>query len=414
MAFCVHAPEHTEWTRGLPVARTPLLTFSHLRWEFVYQRPQHVMSRIAQTRPVLFIEEPLGNAPSDTWERTEVSRGLCVYRPRLRGEVSELGGFDPAYSQRMVALLEQLVMHEGIGRHTAWLYTPQALPMAHALAPEVLVYDCMDELANFRNASPELPALERELLRHADVVFTGGPSLYRAKKDLHPNVYCFPSSVDVEHFAKGRMGGPVATDIESLPRPRLGYYGVIDERFDATLIDAMSTAHPDWQIVLVGPVVKIDANELPRRDNIHYVGARPYKDLPRYLAGWDVCLLPFALNAATRYISPTKTLEYMASEHPIVTTSIRDVVGPYGDVVYVGDGPADFVAACEQALAARPNEVNRRRADMKKILANTSWDETVRGMLGAIAGAERRFAHNGRSIGLLVEATSPTTAITAP
>ena len=164
------------------MAHTPLLVYSHLRWDFVYQRPQHVMSRIARTRPVLFIEEPVGNAATDTWERNEISRGLCVYRPRLRGEVGELGGFAPEYGERMVALLEQLVMHEGIGRHTAWLYTPQGLQLAHALAPEVLVYDCMDELANFRHASPELPLLERELLRHADVVFTGGPSLYQARK----------------------------------------------------------------------------------------------------------------------------------------------------------------------------------------------------------------------------------------
>jgi len=362
------------------------------------------MSRLAQTRPVLFIEEPVGNAAADGWERSEPSRGLCVYRPRLRGDVGDLDGFDPKYTERMIALLEQLVMHEGICRHTAWLYTPRALQMAHALAPEVVVYDCMDELANFRNASPDLPVLERELLRQADVVFTGGPSLYRAKKNLHPKVFCFPSSVDVEHFSKGRSGGVVAADMEPLPRPRLGYYGVIDERFDASLIDAAARAHPEWQLVLVGPVVKIDVAELPRHDNIHYVGPRPYKDLPRYLAGWDVCLLPFALNDATRFISPTKTLEYMAAEHPIVTTSIRDVVGPYSDVVHVGDGPDEFVAACEQALDAGTVDENRRRAQMKKILARTSWDETVRGMSVALTEAEGRFAHSGRSIGLLIEA----------
>ncbi len=394
------------------MAHTPLLVYSHLRWDFVYQRPQHVMSRIARTRPVLFIEEPVGNAASDTWERNEISRGLCVYRPRLRGEVGELGGFAPEYGERMVALLEQLVMHEGIGRHTAWLYTPQGLQLAHALAPEVLVYDCMDELANFRHASPELPLLERELLRHADVVFTGGPSLYQAKKDLHPKVFCFPSSVDTEHFAKGHIGGAVAPDLEPLPHPRLGYYGVIDERIDLGLIAAMADAHPEWHVVLVGPVVKIDASELPRRDNIHYVGARPYKELPRYLAGWDVCLLPFALNDATRYISPTKTLEYMASDHPIVTTSIRDVVVPYRDLVHVGDGPDDFVAACERALDVRPAEASRRSAMMKKVLASTSWDETVRRMCAAVAEAEGRFAHSGRAVGLLIE-TPLTSAPTA-
>jgi UDP-galactopyranose mutase len=216
-------------------------------------------------------------------------------------------------------------------------------------------------------------------------------------------VHCFPSSVDVAHFREGRAGKRVAPEEAALPRPRLGFFGVIDERFDTSLIDALASEHPEWQIVLVGPVVKVDPADLPRHPNVHYLGARPYAELPSHLAGWDVSLLPFALNEATRYISPTKTLEYMAAEHPIVSTSIRDVAGPYGDVVYLGDGPKEFVKACERALAAPAAERNARRAAMREILAGTSWDRTVRGMCEAMNEAESRFAHQGRALERLVE-----------
>jgi UDP-galactopyranose mutase len=356
------------------------------------------MSRMAKRRPVLYIEEPIGGAASDTWERRDVLPGLHVYRPRLRGAVN---GFDLDKTDRLVSLLEQMLTHEGVGRHTAWLYTPQAFPMANALASDVLAYDCMDELANFKFAAPQLPELERLMLRHADVVFTGGPSLYRAKKDLHPNVYCFPSSVDVEHFSKGRSG-PIAPEIARLPTPRFGFFGVIDERFDASIIDAMASAHPEWQIVLVGPFVKIDAESLPRRDNIHYLGSRPYAELPSLLAGWDVCLLPFALNDATKFISPTKTLEYMAAGRPIATTSIRDVVEPYGDVVQVGDGPNGFVKACERALETPTDPTSPTGVRMAEILAKTSWDTTVANISAVLSKCEDRFARRGRAIQRLI------------
>jgi glycosyltransferase involved in cell wall biosynthesis len=222
-------------------------------------------------------------------------------------------------------------------------------------------------------------------------MFTGGPSLFRAKQARHPNVHCFPSSVDAAHFRVGGTGErppvPEAEDQAGLPHPRLGFYGVIDERLDLPLLDFIAAAHPEWQIVLVGPVVKIDPATLPRRENIHYYGQRSYDDLPRYLAGWDVCLLPFARNDATRFISPTKTLEYMAAELPIVSTPITDVVEPYGDIVYAGDTPEAFQAACEAALAATPQERSRRATQMRRVLAGTSWDVTVSAMEKLLAAA---------------------------
>jgi glycosyltransferase involved in cell wall biosynthesis len=265
----------------------------------------------------------------------------------------------------------------------AWLYTPMALPLALSLDPDAAVYDCMDELSLFAGAPPELLGLEEQLLEYADVMFTGGPSLFRAKQSRHPNVHCFSSSVDADHFRlRDSVGNEVseAEDQAELPHPRLGFYGVIDERLDLEIVRRLAEAHPEWQIVLVGPVVKIDPDQLPRLSNIHYFGQRSYDELPRYLAGWDVCLLPFARNDATKFISPTKTLEYMAAELPIVSTPITDVAEPYGHIVYLGDTPDEFIAACEAAMASSADERASRAAQMRQVLAGTSWEVTVAAM----------------------------------
>ena len=277
-------------------------------------------------------------------------------------------------------LLRRLVEEQGIEESIAWFYTPMAVPLLDVLRPRVIVYDCMDELSAFRGAPPQMLEREAELLRRADVVFTGGPSLYRAKKHRHANVHCFPSSVDQAHFGQARSGVSDHAEQMSLPHPRLGFFGVIDERFDVALLDAVARARPEWQFVLVGPVVKIDPASLPRHSNIHYFGQRSYQELPRFLAGWDVCLLPFARNEATRFISPTKTLEYMAAERPIVSTSITDVAEPYGDIVYLGDTAGEFVAACERALTDSAGERDSRFARMRQVLARTSWDATAAAM----------------------------------
>jgi UDP-galactopyranose mutase len=369
-----------------------IVVFSHLRWNFVYQRPQHLLSRLAATRPVFFIEEPEFDADGPVrWERSSPHPNVTVLRPRTPIEAP---GFTSEQLSLLAPLMQDLARELESARIVAWLYTPLALPLLRALSPEVVVYDCMDELSLFLGAPPELLTREAELLRCADVMFTGGPSLYQAKQARHPNVHCFPSSVDAAHFRSAREGQPSqvaeAVDQAGLPHPRLGFYGVIDERLDIGLLAYLAEHRPDWQFVLVGPVVKIDPSTLPHRPNVHYFGQRSYDELPRYLVGWDVCLLPFALNEATRFISPTKTLEYMAAERPIVSTPITDVAEPYGDVVYLGSTPEEFLAACDAALGAAPEERARRAARMREVLAGTSWDVTVAAMEKLIAEAVAR------------------------
>ncbi len=371
-----------------------IVAFSHLRWNFVYQRPQHLLSRLAAKRPVFFVEEPeLDPHGPPRWNRSHPQPNVTVLRPHTPIAAP---GFHADQLPALEPLIAELAAELGDSTVAAWLYTPLALPLAQALGPAATVYDCMDELSLFLGAPPELLSREAALLECADLMFTGGPSLFRAKQARHPNVHCFHSSVDAAHFRMARQeepsGIPEADDQARIPHPRLGFFGVIDERLDLGLLDFIATARPEWHIVLVGPVVKIDPALLPRRKNIHYFGQRSYEELPRYLQGWDVCLLPFALNDATRFISPTKTLEYMAAELPIVSTPITDVAEPYGNIVYLGDGPQEFLGACEAALHSSPAERADRTAGMRRVLAGTSWDVTVSAMEKLLAAALARKA----------------------
>lgn len=360
---------------------TTLIVFSHLRWSFVYQRPQQLMTRLARHYRILFFEEPLPDGRAFL-EITEPARNVRVCRPHT-GIASP--GFHDAQLPVLHRLLEELLRRERIVDYAVWLYTPMALPLTQRLAPRAIVYDCMDELSAFLNAPRQLLQRENALLKSASLVFTGGPSLYRAKRARHPAVYCFPSSVEAGHFAQARDASIDHPEQRALARPRLGFYGVIDERLDLGLIERLADARPHWQLAMVGPVVKIDPAALPRRSNIHYFGQRDYAELPHFLAGWDACLLPFALNEATRFISPTKTLEYMAAQKPIVSTPIADVAEPYGHIVHLASGAAGFVAACEAALTASPDERRRRTEQMRRTVEGTSWDGTAEQMHQLIA-----------------------------
>lgn len=359
-----------------------LVVFSHLRWNFVYQRPQHVLTRLAARWPVIFIEEPVPNASEDRIEYIAAAPGVEVWRPHLRGGAQ---GFHADHKTPLQRLVGKCLQEQRINDYWVWFYTPMALPMAEKLEPEGIIYDCMDELSMFRGAPKELIDQEAALFKAADVVFTGGRSLHNAKKNRHRNVHCFPSSVDALHF---RQGTPDHRLQKHIARPRLGYCGVIDERINLDLIAGVADARPEWQIVMVGPVVKIDEATCPQRPNIHWLGQQSYQDLPAFINGWDVCLLPFALNESTRFISPTKTLEYMACGRPSVSTAIRDVVEPYGHVVPIKEDAAGFVAACETFLNGQPEQRAVHDRAVADIIARTSWDNTAEQMAELISKAE--------------------------
>lgn len=352
-----------------------IIVFCHLRWDFVYQRPQHLLSQLAQHYKIIVVEEPIFAAGESSLKSYSPAPNITVYQPHTSIHAS-------GFHDDQLAVLEPLIasLTRAGEKPIVWFYTPMALPLLKQLDAGMVIYDCMDELSAFQNAPKQLLQREKALLSVADIVFTGGPSLYQAKRNLHPNVHCFPSSVDAVHFEQAldrTNGHPLQASIIG---PRLGFYGVIDERLDLGLIAALADSHPLWQIILVGPVVKINPDTLPKRENIHYFGQQPYQALPQFLAEWDVCLLPFALNEATRFISPTKVLEYMAAELPIVCTAINDVVTPYGDIVAIGYDNEEFIAACESALSASVPQKNVMAEKMRAIVASTSWERTANAM----------------------------------
>ena len=335
------------------------------------------MTRCAKERRVFFIEEPVwceGERPRLELQHTD---GVIVAVPHLPHGTTTVAG--------VRQLVDELLVTHHIHRYVLWYYTPMALSFTAHLSADAVVYDCMDELSGFADAPAELKALEAELLTRADVVFTGGQSLYEAKRHTHPNIHPFPSSVDVEHFAQSRRIESDPDDQAPVPHPRLGFFGVIDERMDLELLAGIAAARPSWQLVMLGPVVKIDPATLPRRPNIHYLGSKTYQQLPHYIAGWDVALLPFARNDATRYISPTKTPEYLAAGKPVVSTSIRDVVRPYAHIglARIADTVDGFVDACEAALV-EDSVVRLREADV--FLRQTSWDGTWTRMRQLVEG----------------------------
>ena len=378
-----------------------ILCFSHLRWDWVWQRPQHLLTRLAAQgrHRIFFIEEPLPRAedrtgdPRPGWHLSEVAPGITRCVPLFDATWPFFLDEEGHDTRTMRRLLDELLAAQGVTGAVAWVYTPLALPLLRDLDRQAVVYDCMDELALFAGAPPELHDRETALLGRADVVFTGGRGLYEARVGRHSNLHLFPSSVDRDHFARALdPATPVPPDARP-GTPTLGFYGVLDERLDLALLDAVAALRPDWQFVLVGPVAKIAPGALPRRPNLHYPGQRDYADLPGYLKGWDVCLMPFALNDATRFISPTKTLEYLAADKPVVATSVPDVVTGYRGVVRFADDPDAFVARCAAALAETPAARTMRVAAGRALLARTSWDTTVERMAALLeATIEARLA----------------------
>lgn len=350
-----------------------LICFSHLRWNFVYQRPQHLLSRATESYRVWFLEEPVYDDGEPRLSQCKQANRLTVVVPHLPHGTNS----DQA-RQLQKELLDTFMVSQQIDNFVAWYYTPMALLFSDHLKPKLTVYDCMDELSAFWGAPPQLLDQEKKLMQRAGVVFTGGYSLYEAKQHRHPNIFAFPSSIDFAHFATARQPQP---DQRTIASPSIGFSGVIDERFDYQLLGEMASRRPDWQFVLIGPIVKIDHNMLPKGPNVHYLGMKAYSDLPYYFSNWDVAMMPFALNDSTRFISPTKTPEYLAAGLPVVSTPIRDVVRTYGseDFVQVVNSPDAFIKAIELALAKKhPQNWSAIDAFLKKNSWNNTWHEMHR------------------------------------
>lgn len=348
-----------------------LVCFSHLRWGFVFQRPNHLLTRFSKHQRVFFIEEPIFHDSDDKLQIENFNENLYVVTPFLKHGLNE-----KEIQNRQRKFLDNLFSNMQVTRYFSWYYTPMALPFTEHLNPELVIYDCMDELSAFKFAPPELTIKEKELFKKADIVFTGGHSIYESKKNHHHNIFPFPSSIDKHHFGVARTVKNDPADQAHIPHPRFGFFGVVDERFDIDLLDNVAKAKPDWHFVILGPVVKIDPATLPAHANIHYLGGKKYEELPSYIAGWDIATILFAMNESTKFISPTKTPEYLAAGKPVISTPIKDVVSPYGDnkLVHIARNAEEFIKAAEKELKKKRKSIWLKKVD--EFLAFNSWDRT--------------------------------------
>ncbi|HYG01017.1 MAG TPA: glycosyltransferase family 1 protein [Chryseosolibacter sp.] len=356
---------------------TDLVCFSHLRWNFVYQRPQHLLSRFSKQFRTFFIEESIFDATTENFlEINNPQENLFVVVPHLIGEKSE-----EVNVSVQKELLSKLFIDKQITSYFFWYYTPMAVAITDQFNPTVIVYDCMDELSAFKFAPQSLKDRENELFTKADLVFTGGYSLYEAKKHKHPDVHAFPSSIDYAHFSKARQYTTDPLDQAHIPHPRIGYFGVLDERMDFDLVEAVARRKPEWSFVMVGPLAKISPESLPKLPNLYYLGMKQYAELPEYISGWDVAMMPFAHNESTRYISPTKTPEYLAAGKPVVSTPIIDVLRQYGrhGLVSIAGTAEEFVRVT--AIALTNSEREEWLENVDDILAQNSWDKTWQRMM---------------------------------
>jgi len=362
-----------------------LLCFSHLRWDFVYQRPQHLMTRFSEFSAVYYLEEPIYETIDNaflTFSQRLPNLWVCV--PHLPHGLNKVDT-----NKQLKSLLNIFFINRDTDDFVFWYYTPMALEFSYKFVPGLTIYDCMDELSAFKFAPEELKDLEKRLFNKADIVFTGGQSLYEAKKHQHYNIHPFQSSIDKKHFEKARCKKSEPIDQVEIAGPKLGFYGVIDERFDIDLIRGIADARPEWQIMLIGPVVKIDPATLPKNKNIHYLGPKKYEELPLYLSGWDVALVPFLLNESTRFISPTKTPEYLAGGKPVVSSAIKDVINPYAKnkLVSIGADADDFVSAIDILL--KQSEYQTWLLQVDNFLADNSWDNTFSSMMELMVTTRR-------------------------
>ena len=375
-------------TRAAPPRQKSLiLCFSHLRWDFVWQRPQQLLSRAASAYDIVYVEEPVVSS--------DATPPLVTQTPLPGLQVVQLHvGPDTSAAQAQAELARQVQMLVPPSRDVLlWYYTPMALPIACSFKARFSLYDCMDDLASFRHAPPSMRQNEELLMRRADLVLTGGLSLHESRRDRHPNVHLFPSSVDAAHFRRARMPSVDPPDQRAIPRPRIGYFGVIDERIDLGLVADLAAMRPHWHFVLLGPTAKIDPASRPTAPNIHWLGIKPYVELPAYLQGWSAGFMPFARNDATRYISPTKTPEFLAAGLPLVSTPIADVQALYGDLVYFAASAEPFAAALEAAMKQRTPEW---LAQVDAKLSGQSWDDTwsrIASLLPPPLPSRRAIAH---------------------
>jgi len=357
--------------------RRDIVCFAEHGWNFTSDRPQHLLKRFAKGFRVFYIESPAFHANTDRYDITLTDEQVIVVVPHLQGDPTQQD-----VTTRWRELLIRLFNEERIDSYIFWYYTPQALKVSNHFTPDLVIYDCMDRPSE----TDVMHESEHELLEFADVVFTSGQRVFEATRKLHENTYLFPNSIDRDHFAAARAFKFDPPDQANIPHPRFGFFGEIDQRIDFDLLVTVSKKRPQWHFILVGSVVNVSASQLPNYRNFHYLGAKRYEELPHYIGGWDITMIPFAHNDYTRFINPIKTAEYLAAGKPVISAPITDVIRPYGisGLVSIAGTANEFVKVAEEMLAADQEAKSTWLYKVDRYLAGQSWDKTWGEMMGLI------------------------------
>jgi glycosyltransferase involved in cell wall biosynthesis len=282
----------------------------------------------------------------------------------------------------IVATLRWLMWRERIRRPIAWFMVPHLSSVVGRLGERLSVYYCIDDYSALPDVNEEaVRAMDEELTRKADLVFVASDTLLDQKSALNPNTHVSPHGVDYDHFACAQDDRlPVPADAAGMARPVVGFFGLIERWIDLDLVDFLAERRPTWTFLMIGRVAVPD-EELPRRPNIHFLGKRPYAELPAYGRAFDAAIIPYRLTRQVLHANPIKLREYLAMGKPIVSVSTPEI-DKYADVVRIADSREEFLAGLDELLARAPTEAEVRER-MGRV-APESWDARLRGVLGIV------------------------------
>jgi len=372
--------------------RKTIICFSHLTWDRnLFQRPQQLMLRFSKRFNVLYVSGySCRQFFIDLFRRKKthsyhVTDNLAVYSPFALPPIKKYSSITIRLNKILLSFLvkrrlKKLKFKDPI----LWIYHPRYIDAIGKFKEELIIYDCMDDftslLSDYEDRERNIKD-ERALLKKADMVFAGGYSIAELKRDSREHIHVFPSAVEIYHFKKARSDNlEMPDDITDIPHPILGYWGAIDERVDHELLKRLAMKHPEWSIVLLGPIVRHKAGDLSylkEIKNIFWLGPKDYSLLPNYAKAFDVCLIPFVLSREGKFLSPTKTLEYLATGKPVVSTPITDVVRFYDGVVGIADGPDEFGMAVRRCMEEDNASMKQKRICFTE---NKSWEDTAEKM----------------------------------
>ena len=405
-------PVHSMSAREAMLRDQDIICLSSIDWDFIWQGHQEIMSSLAQQgNRVLFIENTGVRTPNfhdlprlrrrlwNWWHATKGFRqereNLYIYSPLI---------FPFPYSRLacwmnralLLRALQRWMRTVGFRHSIVWTFlpTPLARDLIRALEPELTVYYCIDDFLSSSPGARRIRRSESQVFREANLVFVTSEKLQQRAAQFNERVYLFPFGVDFERFAKTRTDArQLPRELQHLPRPVVGYVGGVHQWVNQDLMEQVVSGFQEASFVFVGPW-QTDVSRLARHPNVHLLGARPHEEVPAYIKGFDVGMVPYHLSEYTAHVYPTKLNEYLAMGIPVVTTDlpeIRRFNAEHGSVVTVAADSEGFLKALREAASRSSAETIESRIDVAR---QNSWHRRIARMAQYVeeALAARRTA----------------------